>query len=1339
MKRIRTLFLMVSSMFCLFSTVIAQQFCPPVSPNEAHLPNWINLLYEPNPNIWEIDDLYNQWRRTQSAEKTTFSQYYKKWRRWVQPYIQPDGHLYYPDNATLTAEWNDLYDDAPDEYIDRSGSSWVNLGPFETWNDAVNGNQIPVSWQANVYCLDQSISNPDILYCGTEGGEVFRTENRGLHWTPASLSLASGAIDAIAIHPLNPNIIYAGDHNRIYRTVDAGISWEVLLTESQMSANCIEIHPQNPNIIFVSGNKGMWRSVDGGFQWSPIFTDACYAVMLKPDNADVVYVLKNDPADKRCIFMKSTDGGQSFEKKSNGWFNGMDPARQNAGARMSVTPADPNRIYVVLIGQAKEGDNGFIGVYRSDDAGESWTLPNPPAGGPYSSAHPNLAVINPASGTGFHQGFYNLGIAASHENADHLLVGHLSLWSSSNGGASFQQRGGYGGDLAWIHPDVQDIHVLGKDTWVCTDGGINYSTNFFSTHESRKNGITGSDYWGFGQGWNDDILVGGRYHNGNSGWYESYPEGLHLRLGGAESPTGYVSPGPERRTWFSDIGGKILPLSIEQPSIHFSVSAWPNEGYYPGESSDQVWGPDCYNHYYMGSGTGLWKTEDGGAGFDLIKSFDQPGAGIITQIAYHRTHPHIMYVAQRNQATWSEGWIWKTNDSGLSWEALSLPTGYKRRLLLTCSALDDKTVWVGYPDGANLEKLFRSDDGGLTWTNLSATLFNGESPQTIVHIGGTNNSILLGTNKSVYYYNGNQATWEKFNTGLPTQISSNILRPFYRDAKIRMGAYGKGIWERPLPEPFEPVIQPTVDKKTTYCIRDSFQFDDHSILDHSGVSWTWSFPTGQPSSSQLRNPKVQFNAPGEHTAVMTITGPFGKRSAELTVKVINECDRDSVAGMALILSEDGDAATIEEIKDSLYAALTFSAWVWPDGIQSDYAGILIGAYNDNAFGLNVRENNQLGYHWPGGAWWWNSGLYLESQKWQHVAIVVQPGSVTIYHNGIPKVHNTNTLPVELSALNIGRYRNWNSRTWKGKIDEVAIWGKALTTDEIRIHMHLTKNGNEYPDLLSYYQFNRTSGQETDRVGTRHLKFNGGAHRVPSSAPVGAGISDLMVIPSNGTYDMPNTKLQVTFDEKSSHPGGPIVFSRIIVSPDTRPDKMYPIEENWWVVNQYGTNQIESPASLVFNKIEGLQTENEQNPNTISLFHRDWNAEGDSWLYLGAPESVTTASEGALIFGSETYFGQWILYNNLDPVSSIDKSWPESSFDRPVICFPNPAKSGMDVQIKTQWEGTMYYRILDARGVSVASGIMSGTIPLRSGIHPGTYFVEVKCDRKMARTVLVVQD
>ena len=92
-----------------------------------------------------------------------------------------------------------------------------------------------------------------------------------------------------------------------------------------------------------------------------------------------------------CRVLSFVGWGLTFSLLNNGWHASTDPNVNDRGARLALTSANPDHIYAYLIGESKAGDEGHIGLYRSDDGGLTWTLPNGPAGGPYSDTHPNFS------------------------------------------------------------------------------------------------------------------------------------------------------------------------------------------------------------------------------------------------------------------------------------------------------------------------------------------------------------------------------------------------------------------------------------------------------------------------------------------------------------------------------------------------------------------------------------------------------------------------------------------------------------------------------------------------------------------------------------------------------------------------------------------------------------------------------------------------------------------------------------------------------------------------------------------------------------------------------------
>ena len=546
-----------------------------------------------------------------------------------------------------------------------------------------------------------------------------------------------------------------------------------------------------------------------------------------------------------CKFYKSTDNGASFTVRSTGWLslNTNDQplaGRNDEGGRLAVTSANANRIYAYLIGETKSGDAGHIGLWKSDNAGENWTLVSPQVGSPYSSSNLNLANYAPTTGGSFWQGFYNLAMMASPTNADALLLGNLSLYRSTNAGMTMTAIGGYAGSSG-IHPDFQGMAAKGSDAWLSCDGGVTYSTDFFAgNYQVRETGIIASEYWGFGQGWNQDIMVGGRYHNGNAVLSSNYPTGKSITLGGGEAPTGYVNPSTNV-AYFSDISAKQLPTDFNgSVSNVTSFTKYPDESYYAAYSSDVEFDPRYYKHIYLGNDKRLWKSTDNGVVFNELKNFDNGSSECgIREIEVSRSNPNVIYVHVKT--AYSGASLFRSADGGTTWTEKAFPTTPdKRHGSISLSATDENKLWVIFTNGSNGNKVYRTDDGGTTWTNITSSVLDGQSLHTVLNQAGTND-VYVGSGEAVYRYAG--STWSTFNTGLPSYVDCNLLRGYYRTNKLRVSTYGNGIWESDFAAPAPPVAQPMVDKSTTNCSRNIFYFDstDNNTLTFSANNNITSF------------------------------------------------------------------------------------------------------------------------------------------------------------------------------------------------------------------------------------------------------------------------------------------------------------------------------------------------------------------------------------------------------------------------------------------------------------------------------------------------------------------
>ncbi|MGL5888328.1 MAG: VPS10 domain-containing protein, partial [Bacteroidia bacterium] len=856
----------------------AQQLSKPSPAVIQTLPLWAQTMYSENPNVFAVDSLYQAWYLTHEFARDYHTNYYKNWRRSVASHLAADGSI-----IPVTAdEVNAAFANPP---ASRSRSAWTQIGPEKVF--AENGNRI--GDQTNVFCIAQSPQQSNIVFCGTQPGEIYKSIDGGQNWFLTSINVGNlGEVSSIEIDPTDPNVVYVGAASTIIKTTDGGATWSPLLTVNNLRVNELLINPQNPQIVMAACFGGLYRSTDGGANWTALYTTACYDLKFRPGSDSIVYLLKNNPAQLMCEFFRSADAGATFTIQSTGWYSSSDPARQDMGARLAVTPADPMRIYAFLTGDSKPNDLHYIGVFRSNDGGSSWTLPNPPVGGPYTSTHPNLAYLLPSMP--IYWGFLNCAIMVSNTDPDKILIGAINLWRSDDGGATFSGVAGYLNGTLDIHVDMQDFRPTSTGYWLTNDGGINHSNDFFvNDNVIMTDGIHGAEFFGFDIGWNEDVMVGGLYHNGTVAWYQNYTANNFLQLGGAEPPSGYSNPGESRRVYSSDIGGAVMPTSIGQPIERFSVGMWPNETYWSPESGKMNFDPRCYNIVYIGFDNGFWKSTDGGASYNLLHTFGTNVNHKISQTEIAWTNPSVIYTCQNG----GSGKLWKTTDAGVTWTQLTIPLpgagGNRSRLLISLSPADENKIWLAYPLGANGNKVFYSSDGGLTWTNITDSNLDNDEVNWIQHIANTDGGVYCVTEKSVFYRNNTTAAWQPDNTSLPVYLNGLSAKPFYRDGKVKLSSHGRGVWENVLQDqPTAPICQPQVNmlNYVMNCDADTFRFEDHSVLNHAGASWQWSFPGGNPSSSSIRNPSVVYTTPGTYTVTLTVTDSAGQTDSNtLTVTV----------------------------------------------------------------------------------------------------------------------------------------------------------------------------------------------------------------------------------------------------------------------------------------------------------------------------------------------------------------------------------------------------------------------------------------------------------------------
>jgi len=825
----------------------------------ANTPVWALPLYQYPLSPMKVEELL---KNQDFTNLKPLSRFCKNFLRNASPFIDNEGYLNqealsFYNTASRNNQTTSLF------LHPESAPSWEFIGPKETFWLNTSGSSTapkPCPWQVNVYSLDVAKTNSSVLFAGTETGFVNKTSDRGIHWEMVGGSyFFGGGVTAVAIHPNDENMVFVAAGRQIHQSTDGGLSWKPLLHPNDLfQARRLEMVSSMPNRLLAATDKGVYISNDLGVSWLQATTEQCWDAHTLPKNKNHIVALTESNGSFSLIY--SLNGGVSFQSSRSF----PKDITQSSGGLISVTPDDPELIHVVML-----SDGNLPMLYEGRGPNGSWNM----------LAQGNTAQLDMDNG----QGYYDLVLETSPVNRDLIYVGTTSLFLSRNKGQSFERIGGYGGDFP-IHPDLQDLKIVNAtDTWVATDGGLTLTTDQFNTQENAvalNNGIIGSAMWGFDQGWNEDIVVGGRYHNGNTAISDFY-QPKALRMGGAESPTGWVLKGKSRHVAFNDLGnGWILPKNAEsQPEGRFIYSKYPNMDEYGGRRGNVVAHPNYYGHLTLGQGSGIWQSKDQGETYELIHDFGQR----VRFIDQSFSNPDVLYADVINRG------LHRSDDGGITWSSLpsltdsSSGTAYwQGKTHFVISPNNSDRIYACLSNGTwtnDRGKIFKSIDGGVSWSDISFQLSAftkslaiqvDKDGDDILYLAGNSHQSI---DASIYYLLPNETEWKILGEGFPSGFNFNHIIPFYRDGLLRAGGNG-GVWSHDLIERSGLVLpQPWVQKKEFNCFLDTLFFNDHSIVKHENTSWSWNI-TPSPdyiNSAEIRNPQVVLGAPGDYTVSLTIT------------------------------------------------------------------------------------------------------------------------------------------------------------------------------------------------------------------------------------------------------------------------------------------------------------------------------------------------------------------------------------------------------------------------------------------------------------------------------------
>lgn len=553
--------------------------------------------------------------------------------------------------------------------------------------------------------------NKMVFYQGTTGGGVWKTDDGGINWRNVSDGyFRTGSVGAVAVAPSDPSIVYVGmgeacirgnaSHgDGVYLSTDAGETWEHLGLAQTLQISRVRIHPNDPNLVYVaalgdawgpSEERGVYRSADGGGTWERILyrdeNTGAIDLVLDPTNPDVLYAsmleLRRFPWGFRSAgpgtgLFKSIDGGDSWTELTD---NPGFPDGLKGRIGITVSPANPDRLWAIL-----DAEIGKKGVFRSDDAGATWTRFNEDA---------DLTQ----------RPWYYHHIFADPQDENTVYVLNVMMWKSTDGGVTFSRMLAQHLDNhdLWIDPEDPSRMINGND------GGATVSFNGGRSWSTLLNQPTAQLY------------------------HATVDNAVPYRVYGSQQDNSSISV-PSRsdygritiEDWYTVGGGEdgSIAVNTEDPNIVYAADHHWIYRYDHHSKQVRDISPNPETHYGWGSADinyRFWWT------FPVSTSPHDPNVLYVTSQYVHRTTDEGQKweiispdLTRADPSTLENTPSYQSPETGEYWGPITReaygPEWYATIFAFAESPLQAGLLWAGSDDGY----VHLSRDNGETWTNVT--------------------------------------------------------------------------------------------------------------------------------------------------------------------------------------------------------------------------------------------------------------------------------------------------------------------------------------------------------------------------------------------------------------------------------------------------------------------------------------------------------------------------------------------------------------------------------------------------------------------------------------------
>ena len=661
---------------------------------------------------------------------------------------------------------------------------------------------------------------PSVFYMAAVNGGVWKTDDFGNTWKPIFDEQPSGSVGALAGAPSDPNIIYVGSGeglqrpdlavgDGVYKSTDAGKTWTHLGLRDAQQITAIVVDPKNPERVFVAAEghpygpnseRGVFRSLDGGKTFEKVLykdenTGAADLVM-DPSNSETLFAAlwaaRVAPWEVRSGesftipgsgLYKSTDGGTTWRPIAKG-LPGADDGLARIG--IAIALSNPKRMY--LTAEAKKKG---AGVYRSDDAGESWQTVN--------SDH-RIGGRGPGA----------MGIVVAPENPDTIYVANTTTWKSTDGGKTFVGwKGAPGGDdyqRIWISNENPRIIALSSDQGavISVNGGETWGS-WYNQPTAQFFDVTTDNrfpYWVYGgQQESGSVATKSRSDDGEISFRDwSIPGVFEYGRVAVDPADANIVYGAKLTRTRQDIGeiADIAPEPVRRGQYRYNRTL-----------------PLVFSRFdpktlYFAANV-LFKTTDRGQSWSIIspdltrESYEMPAnlgafsAGDPEKGKHRGTIYAVAPSFKEADTIWAgtdDGLIHLTRDGGKNWKNVTPPqlVPWAKVAMIEASHFDAGTAYAAI-NTFRLDDLrphiYRTRDFGASWQEIVSGL-PPNAPSNVVREDLQRKGLLFaGTETSVFVSFNDGDSWQALQLNLPHTSMRDLT--IHGDDLI-VGTHGRSFW-----------------------------------------------------------------------------------------------------------------------------------------------------------------------------------------------------------------------------------------------------------------------------------------------------------------------------------------------------------------------------------------------------------------------------------------------------------------------------------------------------------------------------------------------------------------